>query len=86
MQWKLDNQQKDGLIAILSSAQTIMQILIQCNLKDKISTYPCARIQLVSLYLLLLQSKRSYSKSLKMHFLVPYDALNGSFVEQYVLP
>jgi hypothetical protein len=36
--------------------------LTQCNLKDKISAYSCARIQLVSLYLVLLQSKRSYSK------------------------
>jgi hypothetical protein len=86
MHWKLDNYQEDIIIIILSSVRTFMQIMTQCNLKDKISAYPCARIHLVSLYLVLLQSKRSYSKLLKKHFLVSYDALNGYFVEQCVLP
>jgi hypothetical protein len=86
MHWKLDNYQEDRIIIILLSVRTFMQIMTQCNLKDKINAYPCARIQLVSLYLVLLQSKRSYSKLLKIHFLMPYDALNGSFVEQCVLP
>jgi hypothetical protein len=38
------------------------------------------------LNLVLLQSKKSYSKLLKIYFFMPYDALNGSFVEQYILP
>jgi hypothetical protein len=37
-------------------------------------------------FLVLLQSKKSYSKSLKIHFFMPYDALNGSFMEKYILP
>jgi hypothetical protein len=41
MHWTIDNQQEDGIIAILSGARIIMQILIQCNLKNKISAYPC---------------------------------------------
>jgi hypothetical protein len=40
----------------------------------------------MSLYHVLFQSKKPYGNLLKMHFLVPYDALNGSFVEQCVLP
>jgi hypothetical protein len=40
MHWKLDNLQEYGIITILSSVQNFMQILIQCNLKDKISAYP----------------------------------------------
>jgi hypothetical protein len=35
----------------------------------------------MSLYLVLLQNKKSYGNSLKVH----YDALNDSFVEQCVL-
>jgi hypothetical protein len=37
------------------------------------------------LYLVLLQSKKPYGNSLKVHFLLSYDALKGSFVEQCVL-
>jgi hypothetical protein len=33
-----------------------------------------------------LQSRKSYSNSLKIYAFIPYDALNGSLVEQYVLP
>jgi hypothetical protein len=33
-----------------------------------------------------LASKKPYVNLLKMHFLVPYDSLNGSFVKQCVLP
>jgi hypothetical protein len=44
MHWKLDNKQEDELIVVLSNAWTIMQILIQCNLKNEISAYPCAKI------------------------------------------
>jgi hypothetical protein len=39
---------------------------------------------LMPLYLVLLQSNKPYGNSLKVHFLLPYDALNGSFVEQCV--
>jgi hypothetical protein len=39
----------------------------------------------MSLYLVLLQSKKPYGNSLKVYFLLPYDALNDSFVEQFVL-
>jgi hypothetical protein len=81
----LDNQQKDGIIAILSSAWTIMQILIQCNLKGKISAYPCTWMELMFLYLVLLQSKKSYRKLPKIHSFMPYDAFNGYFAEQHVL-
>jgi hypothetical protein len=38
----------------------------------------------MSLYLVLFQSKKPYGNSLKVYFLLPYDALNGYFVEQYV--
>jgi hypothetical protein len=61
-----------------------MLILTHCNLKDKISVYPWTWIQLMSLYLVFLQSKKSYSKLIKIHFFMPYDALNGSFMEQCV--
>jgi hypothetical protein len=44
MYYKLDNQQEGGLIAILSSIWAMIQMLIQYNLKNKISSYPCARI------------------------------------------
>jgi hypothetical protein len=40
---------------------------------------------LVPLYLVLLQSKKPYDNSLKVHFLLPYDALNSYFVKQCVL-
>jgi hypothetical protein len=79
-------QQEDRIIAILLSAWTIMQILIQCNLKGKINAYPCTWIQLMSLYLVLLQSKKSYSKLPKIHSFMPYDAFNSSFIEKSVLP
>jgi uncharacterized membrane protein YukC len=39
----------------------------------------------MSLYLVFLQSKKSYSKLSKIHLFMPYDAFNGSFVEQHVL-
>jgi hypothetical protein len=38
-----------------------------------------------TLYLVLLQSKKPYGNLLKNHFFLPYDALNGSFVEKSVL-
>jgi hypothetical protein len=69
MHWKLDNQQEDRIIDILSSIWTIMQILTQCNLKHKISAYPCTWIQLMSLYLVLLQIRNhiaSYSKFISL--------------------
>jgi hypothetical protein len=86
MHWKLDNQIRRWNHYYIIKRMNLYANLFQCNLKDKISAYPCARLQLVSLYLVLLQSKRSYSKLFKMHFIVSYDALNGSFVEQCVSP
>jgi uncharacterized membrane protein YukC len=60
--------------------------LIQCNLKGKLSAYPCNWIQFRSFYLILLQSKKSYNKLPKIHSFIPYDAFNCSFVEPCVLP
>jgi hypothetical protein len=84
MHWKLDNQTRRWNHYYIIKRTNLYANLTQYNLKDKVSDYPCVRLQLVSLYLILLQSKRSYSKLFKMHFFVLYDALNGSFVEQCV--
>jgi hypothetical protein len=40
---------------------------------------------LMPLYLVLLQSKKPHDNSVKFLFLLTYDVVNGSFVEQYVL-
>jgi hypothetical protein len=62
MHWKLDNQIRRCNHYYIIKRMNLYINLTQCTLKDKISAYPCARLQLVSLYLVLLQSKRSYSK------------------------
>jgi hypothetical protein len=86
MHWKLDNQQEDGIIATLSSAWTLVQFLTQCNLKNKISAYPYTWYWLKSLYLVLLQTKDIILQAFVIYFFMPYDALNGSLVEQCASP
>jgi hypothetical protein len=52
--------------------------LTQCNLKDKISVYPCARLQLVSLYLVLLKVRdhiANYSKCISLCHMILLMAL-----------
>jgi hypothetical protein len=59
--------------------------LTQCNFKDNISDYPYTWTHLWLFISFSCKSKKPYSNSLKVHFLLPYDTLNGSFMEQCIL-
>jgi uncharacterized membrane protein len=82
MHWKLNNQTKKRWNHYYIVKHTDLYAnLTQCNLKDRISAYPCTLIHLYLFISFSCKSKKPYGNSLKVNFLLLYDALNGSFVE-----